>query len=127
MNICQHHWDKLRAAVEERGMSHLVAQSGEQAADDFVAQLEGRSTIKNWDPLMAAWSNLGRVGLKRCGLAAFNPDFCFLCEVQKSFDQVKTTAEFNPERHRDADWWIASCMDAMLSYARGQGLMPGVQ
>lgn len=54
MNSCQAHWDRLRAAIAERGLSSLVSGSGEQAAANVVREFnEGRS-IDSYDPLMAA-------------------------------------------------------------------------
>jgi hypothetical protein len=126
MNICQEHWDRLRAAVEARGMSHLVARSGQEAAANTVEQMEEGVSPDNWDPLMAAFVALGSKGLERCGMAAFAPGFCFLCEVRKSFEHCKTLPEFDPDLHKDDDFWLNSCMDAMLEHAREIGLMPRV-
>lgn len=125
MQFCQHHWSKLRQAVTDRDMDRLVANSGEQAVDDAVAQLDGTDTIHNWDPLMAAhWAIFSRV-LQGMGLAALGADICPLCEVQKSYEMWD--AETRPPEAFDAQGWIDSCMDSMLDYAREQGLMPGVQ
>ncbi len=54
MNICQNHWDKLRAAIDARGLSALIASSGEQAASNTARELQDGQSIDSYDPLMAA-------------------------------------------------------------------------
>ena len=54
MKFCQPHWDALRAAIEARGLSALVAESGEKAASNLVSELTGGPSIDNFDPLMGA-------------------------------------------------------------------------
>lgn len=126
MNVCQEHWDLLRAAVEVRGMTHLVARSGQEAAADMVAQLEGRSSLDNWDPLMAAhWPLAGKI-MERVGLAALALDFCYLCAIQQSYDWYDKEDVERPPEALAPQGWVDSCMDAMLEYAREQGLMPRV-
>lgn len=61
MRMCQLHWDKLKAAIDERGMSHLIAQGGEQAARNLTSEIQQGPSIQTFDPLMAAhnaiWAN----------------------------------------------------------------------
>lgn len=64
MNFCKDHWDRLRAKIDERGLSHLVAPDGQTAAMQFADQLrrgdeEDSQTPVNFDPLMAAWAAIG--------------------------------------------------------------------
>ncbi len=55
MRFCQPHWDALRAKIDERGLSHLVAGSGEIAAEQIADQLDrDEITAANFDPLMSA-------------------------------------------------------------------------
>lgn len=55
MKFCQDHWDRLRAAIEERGLGHLVAADGETAAAQQVAEIErGSQDVTTFDPLMSA-------------------------------------------------------------------------
>lgn len=54
MKFCQPHWEKLRAAIDERGLTHLVAHGGEQAARNLVAETRDGPSIQTFDPLMAA-------------------------------------------------------------------------
>ena len=127
MQFCTRHWQALRQAVKDRGMDHLVAASGTQAAMDAVAQVTGTDTLDNWDPLMAAhWAIASRV-MQAVGLLALSEGFCPLCEVQRDYEKVSKLPEFDPERHMSPEFWVNDCMDAMLAYARQQGLMPAVQ
>jgi hypothetical protein len=66
VNLCQDHWDRLRAKIEERGLSHLVAASAEtaaaQTADQFRRVAEGEEetlTPANFDPLINAMFAIG--------------------------------------------------------------------
>lgn len=127
MQFCKPHWDALRAAVDAKGMSQLVARSGEKAMEDIKTQLEGTSTLENWDPLMASyWAISGKV-LERVGLGAMPEDFCPLCSVQDSFDHISKLPGYNPDYHHDAAEWIDSCTTGMQKYARSNGLIPDVQ
>lgn len=60
MNICQEHWDALRAKIIERGLEHLIAQGGASAAEKMKEMVEGEAATKeNFEPLIDAWGNLG--------------------------------------------------------------------
>lgn len=60
MRICQDHWDRLREAVEQRGMADLIAPHPNRAITNLATELErGEPTLATYDPLMAAmWSVL---------------------------------------------------------------------
>ncbi len=127
MQFCKPHWDALRDAVEQRGMSHLVARSGQQAHEDAVAQLEGSDDLQNWDPLMAAhWAISSRV-LRAVGLDLMFGQKCPLCLVQQDYEAVMRDGAPEGKTFVPAQYWIDSCMDSMLVYARDNGLVSGVQ
>lgn len=54
MRMCQPHWDTLRAAIDERGLSQLVAADGEAAARRVQRELEGVDGPDDFDPLMSS-------------------------------------------------------------------------
>lgn len=54
MQFCRAHWDMLRAAIEARGLSGLVAKDGRAACENMKAELQGRADKSNFDPLMGA-------------------------------------------------------------------------
>ena len=70
MKFCQRHWDLMRAAVESRGMTPLVADSGASAAANFVDEFEHGLTIDNFDPLMAMHWNIATNLLDKLGSSA---------------------------------------------------------
>lgn len=141
MKFCEQHWADLRQGVVDRGMWHLVAKSGQDAAEAAVRDLEGRPEPGDWDPLMAAhWALAGRVmdaiGNSQGPMAAVSamadPEWCPMCSIQESFevwDKPEQIAKHGPRpaHARDAAGWIDSCLDAMLKHARGKGLVPPTQ
>ncbi len=133
MMICPTHWQQMRDAVEERGMTHLVARNGKEAVDNLVAEAEGHKPA--FDPLMAMNNNFWSAALEHGGLgvmgvpeddhpliAATTTDakgmrhFCPLCLARELGAQPETDQQ-----------WIRGCADAMLKHARGEGLMPALQ
>jgi hypothetical protein len=60
MRVCDRHWNLLKDAIEKRGLSHLIAKSGVEAARNMAAELQGEDTLANYDPLMAShWAIVG--------------------------------------------------------------------
>lgn len=57
--MCQDHWDRLRAAIEARGLGHLVGDDGAQAGRRMVSELQEGQSAKNYDPLMASFYAIG--------------------------------------------------------------------
>jgi hypothetical protein len=53
MKFCQNHWNILRKAIDDRGMGHLVAKSGEECVKKLVADIEQPSK-STFDPLMGS-------------------------------------------------------------------------
>ena len=125
MNVCQKHWNVLREAVKVRGMDHLVAKSGQEAAQAMVDELNGTKTLDQWDPLMAMHFNLGGKIMERVGLAALQPGFCYGCAIQDSYDSFDNHPELGPRPPEALDFqgWVDSCADAMLKYAREKKLV----
>lgn len=73
MNICQDHWDQLRAAIDLRGLGSLVADDGEHVIDNLIGEMtEGRS-IDNYDPLVAAWCAIANNGMEFIAHYGGNP------------------------------------------------------
>lgn len=70
MKLCDDHWAKLRAAIDERGLSGFISSDGEAATKILAEQLtnpDAPATVDNFDPLMnanmAIWSNtMGTLG-----------------------------------------------------------------
>lgn len=54
VRFCTDHWAQLHAAIKERGLDSLVAESGEQAVRNLRSEATKGPTIDNFDPLMGA-------------------------------------------------------------------------
>lgn len=120
MKFCMPHWNALRAAIDARGMGHLVAKSGAEAVEGLVLELEGRAAEAMFDPLMAAHNMISSHALEVGGLYLLTGDYCPVCEFCQH-------APPPPEGHRyptnDA-YMIDGPADAVLAMARQQGLVP---
>lgn len=113
MKICQTHWDQLRQALDERGLSHLVAKSSEDAHAALVEQLQGDAKPSGYDPLMTANFAIFSAFLEDAGIAGLSVDcpLCVVAEAQPGLDQE----------------WIKGCSDDQLKHARALGLVPAQQ
>lgn len=116
MRFCMPHWDRLKKAIDERGLSHLIAKDGKEAADSAVRQLKGEDDASDFDPLMSATTAIYGAFVRDIGLAAMGTDehgqeLCPLCGVKKQRDDL------------DENWLQGAATDS-LEQARALGLMP---
>lgn len=116
MRMCQSHWDQLRKAIDDRGLSGLVAQSGGKAIENLQSELEEGRTKRNFDPLMAAnlaiWSNaLDMGGLYLMGADENGKEYCPICESEAHGGQP-------------GEWWITNAANEQLEHAKSLGLLP---
>ncbi len=70
MRFCQRHWDMMRAAVEARGLSSLVAASGHSAVENLVDEVQNGPSLDNFDPLMAMHWNIATNLMEKLGASA---------------------------------------------------------
>jgi hypothetical protein len=115
MKFCDAHWTVLRAAIQTRGLWHLVAPDGVDAARRVQAELDGEAVARDYDPLMAAyWMITGRAlecgGPYLMGQKPDGADYCPLCELE----------EKSPAKAAD---WIEPCCDSVLERCRKLGLL----
>lgn len=102
------HWEALKQGVQNRGMWHLVARSGEEATAHMLQELRGEEAP--FDPLMAAnWAICG-AAIEFGGLAMLSGNICPLCEADVHGGHANN--------------WINGCLDEQLRYAFEKGLMP---
>jgi len=129
MKPCDKHWTMMRAAVEERGITHLI-KTAQQNHAAIVDQLErtdagrqpdaGAPRADEFDPLMSAYWMVMSRALEHGGLYLMHtPEggghYCPICEA------IKHTPDSTPEateRH-----WIDGPADAALAQAAQLGLV----
>jgi hypothetical protein len=112
MEMCAAHWADLRKALDDRGLTPLIAADTDAAAVNLQASIDGEyDPVKHWDPLMASTLAIYARGLECGGLYLMTGDYCPLCELAKH-----GSAE-QPAK------WIDGCTDAMQAHARSLGLI----
>lgn len=122
MQFCPVHWLQLRAAIEDRGMSHLVATSGEEASAAAQRHLDGTAhELDDFDPLMNAHWAIINNALQNGGTYLMFPDDegndrCPLCELDKHYPGEDAVAT-----------WVGYATDEQLNRARELGLIARVQ
>ena len=123
--MCQGHWDRLRAAIADRGLSALVADSGEKAASNMARELaEGKPTVDTYDPLMAAFWAISNNGMDFIQSARGNPlalmyddpnrpfPRCTICYLNWLVDQHNTTCTVDGCAPREPyDWMVDRAAD----------------
>lgn len=58
MKFCADHWARLRAAIDDRGLSDLVASDGKRAAANLASDLQKGAALQTFDPLMSAHNDI---------------------------------------------------------------------
>lgn len=94
VKFCQPHWDRLRLAVEQKGLGSLVSESGEKAASNLVDEHNHGRTIDNFDPLMGAHNAIvaNVLGILKPGpaLEVMTADVCPLCYANEAHEATCT-------------------------------------
>ncbi len=54
MQFCPSHWDALKKAIDNAGLSTLIAVDGKRAMQNLASEATEGLTVDNFDPLMAA-------------------------------------------------------------------------
>ena len=94
MKMCLDHWEKLRQAIKDRGLWHLVSNGGEEVVKKLTDELKtGNSNIENFDPLMFAHNIIVSNALVFLGLELMMSDKCPICELAKHCDKCKEESE----------------------------------
>lgn len=118
MKFCQPHWDELREAILDHGLGHLIAANGREAASRTKAELEGKATVADFDPLIAAHNMIWKRALQTLGLGIMVGDLCPVCEL------LKVTPP-PPAGHRYAtndEYFIQGPADAVLETCKEMGI-----
>lgn len=107
MNWCQPHWNKLRAAIDARGLSKFVPDA-EGAKRNIEAEIAGEEP--DFDPLLGSWAAINGYMAKSPGLRG-RILMCPCCILEQ---------DGQPEL---VDNWINGCTDSALEYAVSKGLV----
>lgn len=131
MKFCQPHWDRLRAAIDVRGLSHLVAKDGADCAGRLQRELrEGKPIVDEYDPLMSCHWMIFNEALRQGGMGLLGTppeggSYCPICEAVKAtkepYDELPPGATL---QERVEKWWIDGPADAALAFCREKGLVP---
>lgn len=116
MKFCQPHWETLRAAIDARGLYHLVAKGGEQAARNLAAEVTAGPSIQTFDPLMSAHNEIWMRAMDVGGLAIMAPNadgsercpICFLNDAHDAECKGPPACSLPP---RPFDHWIDKAAD----------------
>lgn len=124
MKFCQPHWDRLKDAIESRGLGHLIAANGRDAHARAVAELKGENDLSDYDPLMSAHWQIVREVQDWLAYSGGNPlslyfgDVCPICEALKTYPPI-------PAGHRYASnesYFIDGPADAALAFCQQSGI-----
>src|SRR5260370_39842768 len=112
MKSCGPHWEKLKAAVAARGLSHWIAKDSHEAIERLRSELNQGSNEANFDPLMAAnyliWSR--RLQMSGLEMLLPGPDGEEQCPVCCKCGQ--------PGRPGGMAGWMDGCADDVLEQAK---------
>jgi hypothetical protein len=132
VKMCMPHWDKLRAAIDARGMKHLVPENGKVAFKQMVNQLEAAAvsggeevskevTKADFNPLMEAHWAIANNALATAGLSLLmeteDKENCPLCYLQ---DNCRCG---EPDCREKFERWVEHAADDMLAVAKNLGLV----
>jgi hypothetical protein len=88
MQFCQDHWDRLRAAIDEKGLSALVPDDGAKAAAAMRERLSGAdTTVDNFDPLLGAMFAILANLAELFGPVVILDPACPLCKANQAHDE----------------------------------------
>ena len=120
MQFCHPHWDMLCDAIKDRGLSALVAESGQQAASNFASELSDGPSVDNFDPLMGAhWAIIGNLSTNNPGVLFM--DGCPLCYANRDHAQrCKDPSCTGGATYYDS--WIGRAADDQVAAWKSRGV-----
>ena len=113
--VCQDHWDRMRRAIDDRGLGALVPDSGELAREVVARELAGERSIDTFDPLMNAFFMIMSKTLEYFGpwvLAAADEhrSGCLLCFMNEKHEHECKGCDLPTVKA--FDHWIDKAADA---------------
>lgn len=147
MKFCESHWQKLRNAIEARGLTPFIAKDGTVAAAQMAKQVEEQRSGKHtFDPLMQAhWAVAGNV-MDYIGATGNNPLYlmtsgpedpvvghagyegrtwsrCPLCYINLAHEISCTDPKCQLDKQAGYDWMVDRAAEDSLASAREFGLV----
>lgn len=153
MKFCEDHWSRLRAALDQRGLTPFIAKDGTTAVIQLQKSLAhgggGGDAKDTFDPLMAAhwaivnntWRVLADAGtsplyllmngpedlvdVERAGAAHAGRTWprCPLCYINLAHELTCTEPACRLPKVNGYDWMLDRAADDALELARGYGLV----
>jgi hypothetical protein len=121
MKICDAHWQELRQAIDNRGLTRIIAKDGEHAAKNMAAQLQGGDTKDNYDPLMSAVYAIWGNAIEAFGLDIMRPDApCPLCVLDQ---HIKECTDEECGMKQSGSDWIGYAADGQIDAITQMGLL----
>jgi hypothetical protein len=120
LSLCENHWQRLKQAIDDRGLSHLVAKNGQEAARRTAAStVENVPSVANFDPLMSSYLMIIHHSIEASGLEVLQvPEDESRCAICFLKEEHKKTCQ-NPNCGQDFDKWIDYAADgAKQDYER---------
>jgi hypothetical protein len=122
MRFCQEHWTKLKALLDDRGLTRFIADGGKEAVRRLVSGLEAADDAKSFEPLMGAHNAIVANAMDAVWLEVMAPNddssdrcpVCFLKTICKCGDPTC------PERY---EGWLTHAADDALARAKELGLV----
>jgi hypothetical protein len=102
MKFCEAHFAGLRKAIDERGLTQFVAQSGRECAARLVRQGTEGITLETFEPLIGVHNQIIAVALDVVGpdvmqLDATGNHRCPLCFMAEVHDKTCRKPNCGPE------------------------------
>lgn len=108
MQMCEPHWNDLRAEVDRVGLCKFVAKSGEEIGKKLEHEI--KTGEKVFDPLMSAFLAIVSNAVQMGGMYMLSGDFCPICE---------SIAHGGPP----AEWWFSESVGEQLKKAKELNLI----
>jgi hypothetical protein len=123
MKICDKHWTMLREAIQIRGLMHLVAKEGNEAAARIAEEIKGKEAP--YDPLMSCNWMVTNEALRLGGLYLLNKaDCCPICEAMEKLNGTPMNEAKELWTSREVEMaWINGPADAALDHCREHQLL----
>lgn len=117
MRFCQQHWEALRTAIDQRGLTQLVARDGVEAVAKMKADLQTGTTRDTFDPLLLAHNAILKKSIEVLGMEVFQPNAdgsprCPLCFSE----ELHATDPAHQESHCACGWSVQGVIDGAADW-----------